>query len=134
MNHGSTTSNHKNLALMIGLGLCAFCISFAQTERAIYDPDISVLSPSFTHHSNSRKSPIRSGKSAFPFGNRGSLSDRFLSEISEKSIPVNLPNVSRNIPSVVLWDELRTRTGGGGRSMECGEANNLQSYNVATSR
>ncbi|PKY10337.1 hypothetical protein B1757_09525 [Acidithiobacillus marinus] len=72
---------------------------------------------------------------ADPFiGHNNTLSDKMLGEVAGKGVPVNLPTVTRNSNSVVLWDELQNRSGGGKSSIELGGGNNLQSISMMANR
>lgn len=125
---------HKRSSFLVGLVCGTLCIGFAHAGTAVKQIDHLKITGTIIQQKNFSKTSSEATQSDPFIGRDNSLSDKMLGEIAGKGVPVNLPSVTRNSNSVVLWDEMQNRSGGGKSSIELGGGNNLQSISMMANR
>lgn len=124
---------HKG-TLLVGLLCSTLCIGFAQAETTLQKSATLTITNSLNRQNSVTNISSKINNPEHLLGSAHSISDQALAEVSGKGIPSDLPSVSHNSNSVVLWDELQTGKGGGKPSIELGSPSNLQSISMLANK
>ncbi|MBE7565933.1 MULTISPECIES: hypothetical protein [Acidithiobacillus] len=130
----STAFRTKSSIILISLLCGSLFVGIAQAEGAAHKSGRLQTTYSLIQQSNIQSPTLKIGKQAWILGSAGTLSNHMLAEVSGKGVPANLPSVSHDNNSVVLWDEMETHSGEGKSTIETGGANNQQILSITANR
>lgn len=130
----STAFRTKSSIILISLLCGSLFVGVAQAEGTAHKSGRLQTTYSLIQQSNIQSPTLKIGKQGWILRSAGTLSNHMLAEVSGKGVPANLPSVSHDNNSVVLWDEMETRSGEGKSTIETGGANNLQILSITANR